>query len=226
MPRRNRLRVLSLSTASAAAALALAALARPAAATEGVDWRGPVASELSFGGVSSTAVHRQACAGSQCDADNMFATGAAIMIQAGPLVVGPSLELATTGFGRKEVAPAMRLGLGFGTARTRLEVIGEGGVRLYGQVGSSFSVNTQGPTPALPFVGGRVGVSYRFGRSGTSMGLWLTARTDLQRQTVVMSLKDDFLCDEDCSLGNATYVVGGSSFGLLGTVRFEMMRHR
>jgi hypothetical protein len=222
MPRRSRPRLLWVCAATAAAL----ALARSAAAAEGVEWRGPLASELFFGGVSSTSVHRQACTGSACDSDNMFSTGAAFLIQSGPLMVGPSLELTTTGFGRKEIAPAMRLGLGFGTAGTRLELIGEGGVRFYDAVGSSFSVSAEGPTPALPFVGGRIGVSHRFGRSGTSMGLWFTARTDLQRQTVVMSLKDDFLCEDDCSLGTSTYVVGGSSFGLLGTVRFEMMRHR
>jgi hypothetical protein len=226
MLRRNRRRLRSASTI-AAATLAVAAIAGAAAADEGGAGRGPVALELSFGGVGSTAVREQgACITYSCGVDEMLTTGIALQAQVGPLMVGPSVDISTSVFGRTEIAPALRLGLGFGTPRTRLEVFAEGGVRTYDAIGSDIFTTAQGPTPALPFVGGRIGVSHRLGRSGTSLGLWLTARADLRRETVMMLVKDDFLCDDECSGTTKTYAVGGNSFGLLGTVRFEMMRHR
>ncbi|MEP6652875.1 MAG: hypothetical protein ABJA82_05925 [Myxococcales bacterium] len=98
--------------------------------------------------------------------------------------------------------------------RVQMDLVAEGGVHWFSDLGRDFLQETDAPTAKLPYVGARWGVLCRPGAGSGRLGLWVFARADVGRSTVIANT--NAFTDHD----TYRYEIGGYTAGLAVRVGF------
>jgi len=159
--------------------------------------------------------------------------GASALANWGDLAVGATVA------GRPDVLGDGRLLLGgrlgwqptFGT--TRVQVLGEGGIHRFTNVGGDLFATTTPDTITTPYVGFQVGMTRSFFRGGhLEYGLGLLVRHDLRQQAATRSANGGFtfgIASEGESAPAAAPTelrVGGTMVGVALTLGFRFEKRR
>jgi hypothetical protein len=93
----------------------------------------------------------------------------------------------------------------------RIDLLAETGAQMMSGAGTSiFSGTLRGGSATLPYLGGRVGLSFLIGRSHRFvLGLWAILGSSLGHQNTLATVETCFF---GCDVTTNTYSVGGSTF--------------
>ncbi len=138
--------------------------------------------------------------------------GTLLTARSGMLRAGLSLDVVAALFGTTVNHAGVVIGaIHDFEAPFRVELLGEGGIAYYSNVGHDLFVQSvNGPSStSLPYLGARLGASWRFGpaRSGL-VGVWLSAQSDLYTRTLE---QDVTTCLLGCSTAHQRETLGGIS---------------
>jgi hypothetical protein len=107
--------------------------------------------------------------------------------------------------------------------RTRIQLLGEGGIHRFDSVGGDFFSSVSPAVVTLPYVGMQLGMTRSFAKRGhVEYGISLHVRQDLDQQTVVSS-DINFLGGPTTV---TTYKVGGTMLGATLAIGFRAERER
>lgn len=197
----------------AAALLVGSGLAATARAEEGVEKA--VSVSVGYGSEMNDTV-RVAGGGSNPGGDGGL-LGFTGVLSMGPVAVGGSVELSSSvdGIGNRTKSGLVGVRLPV-SPRLRLLVLGEAGMRTFFDNADFIFENTVSPSEiSLPFVGGRVGLSWLVFKH-MDLGVMAFARTDIGKETMVVT--------QEAFLGPATstaHEVGGFAAGIVLQVGFR-----
>jgi hypothetical protein len=126
------------------------------------------------------------------------------------VAIGGAVDVRPALFGDGRLSLSTLLGYQHQARRTRVQLLGEAGVRRFSGVGGDAATPELAPAPWLPFVGLRLGSTRTVPARGFfELGSWLFARYDV-RQTTVSSVGTLSGGEE----GRTDYRVGGFMVGM------------
>jgi hypothetical protein len=137
----------------------------------------------------------------------------------GDLAFGGGLAWAPGILGNGRLLLGGRLGWQPTVGRTRIQLLGEGGMHRFDTVGGDFFSSASPPVVTMPYVGVQMGMTRTFVERGRlEYGISIHVRQDLDRQTVVNSGSGLFGDPANVT----TYRVGGTMLGATLTLGFRV----